>query len=346
MRKPILFLLFIALGLPTALMAQDQHFTQFFASPLTLNPALSGTFNGKYRVALIHRDQDPFQTFSGAIDLRFDLNRVGKSNKDAFGVGVVFYNDRVPAVGFSNNNINVAGAFHKSLSRAGDQYLSAGFQVGLAQRNFNYESFNFDDQFAGDGSYTNPTAEILPENNFAHADLGVGINYTYAPERGLSIFAGAAMHHILEPQISFYYEEEESEFSNSSLLHRKYTAYVNFSIPIGEAVSLQPRGLFYAQGPHLALNAGANFRFLFDEISGTALHVGGWARPVSNEDNSFSMDAVVGMVGVEYSNFLLGFSYDAQLESLGAVRDRRGAFELSVAYLGEYENETILCPKF
>lgn len=346
MRKPILLLLFLALGLSATLTAQDQHFTQFFASPLTLNPALSGTFSGKYRVALIHRNQDPFQTFSGAIDLRFGLNRVGKSNKDAFGIGVVFYNDRVPAVGFSNNNINVAGAFHKSLSKRGDQYLSAGFQVGLAQRNFNYENFDFDDQFSGNNGYANPTAEILPENNFAHADLGVGINYTYAPDRGLSIFAGAAMHHILEPQISFYYDEDEPEFSGSSLLHRKYTAYVNFSIPLGTAVQLQPRGLFYAQGPHLAINAGANFRFLFDEISGTALHVGGWGRPVGNEDDTFSMDAIVGMVGVEYNNFLLGFSYDAQLASFGAVQNRRGAFEVSIAYLGEYDSETILCPKF
>jgi len=346
MRKTILFLLFLALGLSSTLSAQDQHFTQFFASPLTLNPALTGTFDGKYRLALTYRDQEPFQTFAGAIDLRFGLNRVGKSNKDAFGVGVVFYNDRVPAVGFSNNNINVTGAFHKSLSRAGDQYLSAGFQVGIAQRNFNYENFDFDDQFDGDGSYTNPTAEILPENNFAHADLGVGINYTYAPDRGTSIFAGASLMHVLEPEISFYYDDEEPEFSNSSLLHRKYTAYVNFSIPMGEAVRFQPRALFYAQGPHIAVNAGANFRFLFDEISGTALHVGGWARPVGNDENSFSMDAVVGMVGLEYSNFLLGFSYDAQLESIGAVRDRRGAFELSLAYLGEYQNETVLCPKF
>lgn len=52
------------------------------------------------------------------------------------------------------------------------------------------------------------------------------------------------------------------------------------------------------------------------------------------------------MVGIEYNNFLLGVSYDTKLNAVGTARDKRGAFEVSIAYLGEYENETILCPKF
>jgi type IX secretion system PorP/SprF family membrane protein len=208
MKKLFLLLFCFALLSSLRLTAQDQHFTQFFAAPLTLNPALSGTFNGKYRVALVYRDQNPYQTYAGAVDLRFGLNSIGKRYKDAFGVGVVFYNDRVPKFGFSNNQINVAAAFHKSLSKSNDQFLSAGFQAGLAQRNFGYERFNFEDQFGGDDGYTNPSAEILPANNFAYGDISAGINYTYAPKKGVSDYAGAAMHQILEPQNSFFYNED------------------------------------------------------------------------------------------------------------------------------------------
>ena len=341
----LLIISIVILG--TSLQAQDQHFTQFFASPLTLNPALTGTFDGKYRVALTYRDQDPFRTFSSAIDLRFALNQRGSQYKDAFGVGMVFYNDQVPDVGFSNNNINIAGGFHKSLSKRNDQFLSAGLQVGIAQRNFNYANFTFEDQFAGSSGYSNPSAELLPENNFAYADFAVGINYTYAPDRGINVFAGGALHHIFEPELSFYNDPDEPETSVSNTLYRKYSAYVSFSIPFGEgAVRLQPRALVYNQGPHLALNTGTNVRLLLDDVSGTALHIGSWIRPVSNEDDSFSLDALVGMIGIEYRNVLLGFSYDAQLEAIGAGRNQRGAFELSIAYLGEYEDETVLCPKF
>lgn len=161
--------------------AQDQHFTQFFASPLTLNPALTGTFDGKYRVAFIYRDQDPYKTFAGAIDLRFNMRNIGKRYKDAFGVGMVFYNDKVPEVGYSNNQINVSGGFHKSLSPRNDQFLSLGAQAGISQRNFSYGNLFFEDQFSGSSGYDNPTGEIFPENNFTVADFAVGINYAYSP---------------------------------------------------------------------------------------------------------------------------------------------------------------------
>lgn len=345
MRKYLL--LFALSGLATlATHAQDQHFTQFFASPLTLNPALAGTFEGNYRLALIYRDQDIYKTFSGAIDFRFPVSLVGKRYKDAFGVGVVFYNDKVPEVGYSNNQINLAGSFHKSLSTSNDQFLSAGIQVGISQRNFSYENLLFEDQFAGTSGYTNPSAEILPENNFSVADFAVGLNYAYAPERRTGIYAGASMFHITEPSISFFYNPDEPERSEQNNLLRKYTAYASLSIPAGELVRIQPRALLYMQGPHAAVNAGTNVRLLVGDISGTALHFGGWARPVRNVDDSFSLDAVVGMVGLEFNNFLLGLSYDAKVGAIATGRNQRGAFELSIAYLGEYDSETILCPKF
>ncbi|MCB9265373.1 MAG: PorP/SprF family type IX secretion system membrane protein [Lewinellaceae bacterium] len=338
--------LFFLLAIAATSLAQDQHFTQFFASPLTLNPALTGTFDGKYRVAFIYRDQEPYKTFAGAIDLRFNMRNIGKRYKDAFGVGVVFYNDKVPEVGYSNNQISVFGGFHKSLTPKNDQFLSIGGQAGISQRNFSYGNLFFEDQFSGSAGYDNPTSEIFPENNFAFADFSVGINYSYSPERAVGLYAGAALHHILEPEASFYASNEDPDLANSNPLLRKYSAYINLKVPVGESIQFHPRALVYNQGPHLALNAGSNIRFLIDEISGTALHVGAWVRPVRNAGDSFSLDAIVGMVGIEYSNFLLGISYDARTNALGTPRERRGAIEISIAYLGEYEDEVVLCPKF
>jgi len=39
--------------------AQDPHFSQFFASPLTINPANTGNFSGSLRAALNSRTQLP-----------------------------------------------------------------------------------------------------------------------------------------------------------------------------------------------------------------------------------------------------------------------------------------------
>ncbi len=335
-----------------SLNAQDQHFTQFYASPLTLNPALAGAFQGKYRLSLIYRDQarniveEPYVTFSGAMDFRFPVGTRTTRVKDAIGAGILFYNDKVPNIGFSTNQIFFAGAYHKSLGSSNEQFLSLGFQIGLSQRNVNYERITFGDQFNGQNGYTDPTAETLPENNFAFADYGVGLNYSYAPDKGTAVYIGGALHHILEPQVGFFFNEDEPEDFEKEFLNRKYTAYLNFSIPMGTAVRFSPRVLAYSQGAHLAINSGFNFRFLLDEISGTALHVGGWARPVKDVDQALDLDAIIMMAGVEFNNFLIGFSYDAAFGQITTTRSGQTAFEISIAYLGEYVDETVLCPKF
>ena len=53
--------------------AQDIHFSQFFASPVLVNPANTGNFNGVARLGLNYRDQwgsvsVPYQTFSTYAD--------------------------------------------------------------------------------------------------------------------------------------------------------------------------------------------------------------------------------------------------------------------------------------
>ena len=59
MRRIIYVLLCIIYFSPESVQAQDPAFSQFFASPLTLNPALTGKFNGTLRVAGNYRNQWP-----------------------------------------------------------------------------------------------------------------------------------------------------------------------------------------------------------------------------------------------------------------------------------------------
>ena len=116
MRKncTIILLLFIILEFANA---QDKHFTQFYAAPLTLNPALTGAFNGSYRVGGIYRDQwrnaldEPYTTFETAIDVRFPVE-LDRRYKDAFAVGLMFYSDKVSSIDFNTNQISLSGAFH------------------------------------------------------------------------------------------------------------------------------------------------------------------------------------------------------------------------------------------
>lgn len=344
----------LALLINQTVEAQDVQFSQFYAAPLQLNPALTGTFDGKYRLSINYRDQGrnllnaPYVSVATGIDLRFPIEKMGAGRaQDAFGLGFRFLNDRNNTVNYFTNNMAVTGSFHKALNRDGAEFLSVGVDLGIGQRNINYDNINFQDQFNGADGFTGVSAENLPSNNFSYTDLGVGLNYARAPKNQIGIFVGGSIYHLLEPEISFFARSENNQdLLITSTLKRRYSAYLNLQIPLNSQITLSPRAMGVLQGQHLAANAGANLRFLLDEIRGTALHLGGWARPVRNFDQKYSLDAIVAMVGLEYSNFLIGFSYDARWGALNTVGRRTGALEFSLAYLGNYDNETVLCPKF
>ena len=344
MKKKFITLALLGLFLGK-LVAQDTQFTQFYASPLLLNPALTGVFEGRYRVGAVYRDQwrnaldYPLRTFALNGDFRFNASK-NSIHKDAIGIGLQFFNDQVSVFDFNTTQIALSGAYHKSISTDNRQYLSLGFQYGLTQRNLNYGVLNFHDEFDGITGYTLGTGEPLPENNFSYSDLNVGLNYSANLSSGVGIYAGIAMHHVLEPVTSFFKNPD-----NGGKLYRRYSAQVAANLPINNRVSIIPRLLVASQGPHLGVNTGANLRFTMGEYGGSAFHIGSWVRPVRNNDN-FGLDAVVLLAGIEYSNVLLGLSYDMNLKTLSSLGRSQGAFEISIAYLGDYDNEDIICPKF
>ncbi len=95
--KKILSTLTVCVALAGALNAQDPNFSQFFASPLSLNPALTGKFDGSFRVAGNYRNQWPtinnaFVTKTASIDFGILKNRL--ADIDQLGVGVLAMTDR------------------------------------------------------------------------------------------------------------------------------------------------------------------------------------------------------------------------------------------------------------
>lgn len=353
MRKIFFLTAFATIFCLSDLSAQDKHFTQYFAVPTLTNPALAGAFRGRYRMGIVRRDQwrqsldEPYNTFAGGVDVRFDTDHKKKVS-DAVGVGLSFFNDQVDDTGFRTTQMALTSAYHKALDESGLHYLSLGGSIAINQRSVNYENLTFEDQYNGVGGYTLPTGENLPENNFAFFDMAFGINYTFSPNHRTVFYLGGAMHHLLEPNVSFLAANPDIDIAipEENKLYRKYTGLIAARFPAGEQLFIIPRAIIQIQGPHVTVNAGSNVRIAMGDYTPFALHVGGWARPVRNADSSISLDAVVAMVGIEFDNLLFGFSYDLNLDDLALSGPRRSSFEISVAYLGNFENEEILCPKF
>jgi type IX secretion system PorP/SprF family membrane protein len=349
MKRTQLVLIVILFGVFDYLYAQDRHFSQFYASPLTLNPAITGSFEGKYRVGMNYRSQwssllaQPFKTSSLGADLRLNSPfGSGRGNNDKIGAGLLFLRDNIAALDFSTTQIGISTAYHKALGWGSSQYLSLGFQLGLSQRNVIYDNLTFQDQWNGVDGYSFPRGERLPENNFGYADLATGLNYTYSNDDRLLV-VGLAYHHFNKPNIAFF---RGDDLPVQPLLPR-YSLQLASTFPITRSGSIMfsPRILASLQGQHMAINAGANFRIRVDNTYGTSLHLGSWFRPVRNVDG-VNLDAVVFMTGIEYNNILFGVSYDLSLPTLAKYRRTANVFEFSLIYLGEYDNDELLCPSF
>ncbi len=348
--KKIQLAVLITVFSATIAFAQDRHFSQFYSSPLTLNPALTGAFDGKYRVGSNYRDQwrdlleQPYQTFSFGSDLRLDAPFAPRGSNDKFGVGLLFFRDIVNTLDFSTTQIAISTAYHKSLSSLDNaQYLSLGFQAGLTQRNVNYDALTFQDQWNGVTGYTLPRGERLPENNFGYMDLSVGLNYSVVFAPKTSLFIGTALHHFNRPNVAFF----KGDAIPAQPLLPRISAQVAGQFPINPShtITMSPRVLFSSQGPHLEVNVGTNFRAIFDNTYGTAVHFGSWVRPVKSDDG-INFDALVFTMGLELNNILLGFSYDISLPNIQRYNRSANTFEISLIYLGEFENDDLLCPSF
>lgn len=333
-------------------LAQDTQYSQFFAAPLKLNPALTAFFDGNFRLSAINRDQwrrsleKPINSFTFNGDMRFKLREKTLSNPDFWGAGITFNTDRAGDFGLNTTNLSLSGAFHKALDKNMQQYISAGVQVGVVQRNLSYGNVFFQDQFDGINSYPLATGEFLPANNFGYSDFAVGVHYSITPISSFKVALGGAFHHILEPNTSFYSGEETSGITVTDVpLLRKYQAHLAVTNVVTEAFSYTPRIMYVAQGQHQQILAGLNLRYEIVESNGRAVQVGAWVRPVKDIDN-FDLAALVLMFGIEFDQLNIGLSYDASLSDLSNQYSRLSSFEISLRYIGEYQNDSFFCPEF
>ena len=330
--------------------AQDKLFTQSFAHPVDLNPSFSGSIEGKYRITVAYRDQwrsmieSQFTTMGIYGDIKI-MN--AKQSADYFGAGFSLITDRTAIYNINQNIISLYGSYHKSLNPDKNTYLSGGLNFGIAQRNMNYENIYFNDQFNGLDQYSLNTAEILPSNNFAFMDLGLGISFTTDLSRYSDMSVGVAVDHIPGSSISFYTHsiDHEIEYPDTKL-DRKLTTYVSFELASDEYISILPRFVWQVEGPHQMISAAALVKFDITNYDDKAFHIGAGFRMNQTSTASLKPTAVYILTAFELEGLLIGLSHDITTTNLGSVSPGRGAFELSLSFTGLYENDESMCPTF
>ncbi|MCS6933536.1 MAG: PorP/SprF family type IX secretion system membrane protein [Chitinophagales bacterium] len=315
--------------------AQDIHFSQFYASPLTLNPALTGNFNGFYRITGIYRNQYPgltqgrpaFSTPSVGVD--FSLLRE-KIKKGALGVGLVFFNDQQNGKTFNNNQILASLAYNMGFGSRNQFQLGVGLQGGVAMTKMDFSNFQFADGFKPDLTYDpNYNGETFNSGNRIKGAVNAGIFTKFEFIRGMRYYMGYSFNNATN------YKQDFLKNAPVYRLPFRHTGHGGFEFDLKDKAVLIPGFLFQQQAKANETNFGltAGIHVIRDPAKRATLYLGYW-----NRVNTGNYTAIP-KVGFEWKGFRAGFAYDAHLgrqfkdhKNIGGAMPQ--GFEVSLGYIG------------
>ena len=323
--KILLFFIatFFAVG---SVQSQDIHFTQFYASPLTLNPSFTGYFDGDWRVTAIYRNQwraiggFPFKTVSVGFDcpIRFYSEQIN--------VGIVLLNDQSGVVNLTTNRVYGNISYIKKKGRS---TIGIGMQPGYVVEGYDVSKYSFNEQFdiGNRESMFNkglPNYENGYNKNISFFDLNAGAFLNYQVSKGFAPRFGYTIFHITRPNRSF--KEVKSDTTRFGI---RNVFQLSAVINLGESTRLKPNILdMYEKGATEFLG-GMNVEQDLSNPVFKYAWIGGMFRYGWNG----TFDASSAIVGVNIKNFDLGFSYDFNLSSLKQATNMRGAWEVSLIYI-------------
>jgi type IX secretion system PorP/SprF family membrane protein len=342
-------LIFCVLMLATegAVTAQDPQFSQFYAAPLYLNPALAGS-TGQARAGINYRNQWPaidanFTTMSAYFDYFIE-------DKNS-AVGLIITRDREGLAGLRSLSVGLQYAYELQINE--NLGFRPGVQVAIFNRDINFEKLTFGDQFdPSTGQFLDqPTAETFRTNfskTFFDVSFG-GVFFTRTAWLGVSAW------HLTEPN--------QSIIDESSPLPRKYSFHGGFKFYLkpgatGSGVytrkaerSIAPAIQYRHQGKFDQMDVGLYF-------TAEPLVVGVWYRgvPFKNLEDFVNNESIVLLLGFTKLGakdaINIGYSFDYTISKLGSGSG--GAHEFSLVYTWPMRNPrkppkdklVIPCPDF
>ncbi len=323
--------------LASRVLAQDVHFSQFYNSPLTLNPALTGAIETDQRFALIHRSQwqslgAPFRTFAFSYDT--PILR-GKMKGRYIGIGGNAYSDKAGKGGFGDQQANISIAY--GMRSTDDAVLAFAIQGGYGQRSAVLDGMRWDAQYDGSGfDPSRPTGENIASTSSAFVDFAAGVAWQQWESKDIQWTAGASVYHLNQPSVTLFTTDDDR-------LLRRFNVHAATRITTKRWVYL-PK--FYGSqqggsrevvlGGLLHRRVGVDSRYTTDKTS-SSFYIGAFYR---------WNDAVVPMMQIEYKRMLtIGVSYDVTVSGLRNANRYRGGMELTLQYIGAFSDKRRKLPK-
>lgn len=287
MKKITLSLFLVALS--GELLAQDPTFTQFYANPVYMNPALAGS-SGCPRVALNYRNEWPqltgnYVTYAAAYDSYFK-NISG-------GVGLVAMHDMQGQGTIQTSMLGASYSYYLKVNRK--FRLMFGTQAAYYQKYLDWSKLTFGDMIDPRRGFIYQTGDV-PRGNGRRGFFDVSAGMVGFSK---NFYFGAAFHHLNRP--------DESLILGQSRLPIKITGHIGANIKLGQrgryssTTFLSPNIIYQNQNGFQQLNVGAYLKY-------ESFTIGAWYR---------NRDAFILTIGINTDKYRIGYSYDLTVSQLG-----------------------------
>jgi len=316
----ILFIAFLIVSSVEELRAQDPVFTQFYANPLYLNPAMAGS-NICARYGLNYRNQWPamsanFVTQSFSYDQKFKAINGG--------IGVLAMHDQQGSNTIQTSSLALIYSYHLKVNRKFTMMF--GGQAQFAMKFLDWSKLTFGDMIDPRRGFIYQSGDVPRGGNRGFLDISAGfVGFTKR------FYFGGAVHHLNRPN--------ESVIVGNSPLPMRFTGHIGADIPLGKRsvfgnkASLSPNIIYRYQQGFMEMNIGTYFKY-------DMFTFGTWFR---------NRDAFILLVGIQHNRFRVGYSYDVTVSRL--TNQSGGSHEVSLALTLPCKDKKILfrtisCPSF
>lgn len=310
--------------------AQDFHLSQYDAPPMFLNPAMTGMFDGKFRIHGHYRTQwmavatKPYTT--GGISFDMPIKK--------FGAGIQVFNYHAGAGGYNALSVLVSLGYDVVLDHSKNHHIALGVQGGIVNKGVDKSKLSFGNQYttANDGGFDTgvDSKETFATENFTIHDINAGFLYYFAKENSrLNPFVGLSAFHLTQPKESF--------FADANKLPIRYYVHGGVKCNINAKIQLLPKFIYMKQINDQEMTATLLLHYFLKD-SDTYLIFGPTYR---------SKDAAIIEGGIKKGNYTCRLSYDINTSKLKEVSDHRGGFEISLTYVARRAKPNPLanCPR-
>ena len=262
------------------------------------------------------------------------------------GVGVNLLADRAGDLDFTTVKTGLAASVIRSLDYKSVNVISFG-----AEANFISTRFDITKMVGFEGEPL--IAQGLP-NKSKYFTYSAGFGWFYNPDKDRSIYAGAALSHLNQPDVTFTKGLAQQGLVDSDFgainLFTKLVLHAGGSFKISRNFKILPSAIFSDQGPHQEILAGGFLRYA-NRASGPdpiSFYLGAWFRGYLAGDVKGS-DAAVVTIRADLKKTYFALSYDFNVSTWKRASRGAGGAELSVIHILDLDKhskklEDIYCP--